>query len=157
MELLLPTERDDGRDRWGTPLPVYRKICHRWELYPTIDVCADKYNTKCEYFIDEELNALECDWYQICKSLGIAPIGWMNPPYSQPLMTRLIEKAIAESLKGFVTLFLLPDHIDRPWYHDLILDRFPHRPWKGRIPFDPPPPIKPSSPRYGNIHGVISK
>lgn len=153
-------EREDGRDRWSTPWTWYRMITGHWNLEPTIDVCADQFNSKCQYFITEQENALLADWFKLAQDLEVAPIGWMNPPYTTDLMIALINKAIEESLKGFTTVFLLPSNVDRPWYHDLILEGdggagYEHKIIKGRIPFDPPPPIKPSSPRYGNIHGVI--
>lgn len=138
--------REDGRDEWSTPEREYAKICHHWNVRPTLDVCASIENTKCPSFISAETDALTVSWD--------AHACWMNPPYSQPLMTKFIEKAIHEAKFGAVTLFLLPAWVDQNWYHDLIKP-YPHEFWRGRIKHLPPPGVKPSSPRHGSIHGVI--
>lgn len=142
--------REDGRDEWATPQKVFDQICNFWDLHPTIDVCCDATNIKCPWGYTWEANSLKLDWNKEHA------VGWMNPPYSQPEMTEFIEKAIAESLKGFTTVFLLPNWTDQAWYHDLIKP-YQHEFWRGRIKHDPPPGVKPSSPRHGSIHGVISK
>ena len=149
-------QREDGRDEWSTPEDVKQFCCDYWEIYPEIDLFASAENTKCKHFITKEMNALDCDWMSLAKAWGVKPIGWLQPPYSQPIMTEALKKAIKEAEKGFTSVFLLPLWMDQAWYHDLILDPLrPHRPYKGRIKFIPPPGIKPSSPRYGNFHGVV--
>ena len=154
-------QREDGRDEWATPEAAYKAICERWQLQPTLDVCASADNTKCASFITAQENALDRHWGSAEVLRGFpylkltSAVCWMNPPYSQPLMTRFIEKAIEQSKYGAITVFLLPSNVDQKWYHELIKP-YPHEFWQGRIKFEPPPGIKPSSPRYGNIHGVIS-
>jgi phage N-6-adenine-methyltransferase len=144
------------RDCWATPSLIYEEICKRWNLAPLLDVCADVRNTKCEHYLTAKQDALQVDWTWYLRATGLAPVFWMNPPYSQPLMTRFIEKAIEESKRGGTTLFLLPAWVDQGWYHDLIRP-YPHEFKRGRIKFEPPSGVKSSSPRYGNIHGVISE
>lgn len=151
MQTLSP--RADGRDEWSTPQSVYEAICKRWELQPTLDVCASAANAKTPEFFTAADDALSQSWALPVWSSAVR-VCWMNPPYSQPLMTRFIEKAIAESKGGVTTVFLLPAWPDQAWYHDLIKP-YPHEFWRGRIKFDPPAGIQASSPRYGNIHGVI--
>ena len=147
-----------NRDHWGTPPREFHIICSMWGLVPTMDVCASKENTRCIYFIDEQMDAFKTEWE------AYNGVCWMNPPYSQPLMTRFIERAIDQSGKhGIAVVFLLPDNIDHEWY-DLIMP-FPHKVWRDpeqkkgrkthRIEFIPPAGVKPSSARNGNIHGVI--
>ncbi|HEY9791470.1 MAG TPA: DNA N-6-adenine-methyltransferase [Candidatus Obscuribacterales bacterium] len=153
----VPKQRADGRDEWATPWEVFYNICEIWNLTPDIDLFADANNTKCERFLTIEHDALSQPWHEL------GTVGWLQPPYSQPIMTLAIEKAIFESHFGFNSLFLLPDNIDHEWY-DLILP-YEHKPWRNpnqkpgsktyRIKFEPPAGIKPSTPRYGNIHGVI--
>lgn len=146
--------RADGRDEWQTPDEVYKLICAYWGLEPQIDVCAIKKNTKCAFWFTPESDAIMRSWIQDFRDYNLEPIAWMNPPYSQPAMTQFIKKAIEETKSGVKTVFLLPAWVDQSWYHDYI-SFYDHVFWRGRIKFIPPPGIKPSSPRYGNIHGVI--
>lgn len=146
--------RADGRDEWATPVDVYEKICKTWELTPSIDVCASILNRKCPLYIDAAQDALKEDWIGFAREWKVEPIFFMNPPYSQPLMTEFIKKAIEVSYQDGITIFLLPAFPDQAWYHNYIEYR-PHMFWRGRIKFDPPGGIKASSPRYGNVHGVI--
>lgn len=145
------------RNTWATPWNVYEKICQRWQVKPSIDLAADVENSKCEHHITEFMNSLKVDWMEFANCYHVPYTGWMNPPYSQPLMTEFIEKALAESKRGFTTVFLLPSWVDQNWYHDLILGQpnVEHEIWRGRIRHIPPAGVKPSSPRYGSIHGVI--
>lgn len=149
------TMRADGRDEWATPPEVYQQICEHWQLQPQIDVFASADNAKCKHFFTTEEDAFSCLWVEEAKLLGVPPVFWMNPPYSQPTLTEAIKKAIRETLQGGTTIFLLPAFVDQSWYHEYIYNKFRHEIWKGRIKFLPPDGIKPSSPRYGNIHGVI--
>ena len=146
--------RTDGRDEWATPLSVYEEICQHWCRTPQIDTFASPENAKCDLWFTHWDNALALDWVHEAEKHGRELIFWMNPPYSQPTMTDAIKKAKAEAEKGAVTLFLLPAWPDQKWYHELIKGH-PHEFTRGRIKFEPPPGIKPSTPRYGNIHGVI--
>jgi phage N-6-adenine-methyltransferase len=153
-----PQQRDDGRDEWATPWREFNIICDIWKLKPTLDVAADDANTKCFEYITKEQDALKQTWNPIN---GVA---WMNPPYSQPLMDLFIEKAIFESTAhGIAVMYLLPDWTDDKFFD--LLEPFPHRFWrdpdqkpetkKHRIKFQAPKGIKASSPRHGNLHGVI--
>ncbi len=144
---VLERDRMSQRDEWSTPPAIYEAICDYWGVYPKLDVAARAENTRVpKNWFTLELDALKMSWRGLCC--------WMNPPYSQPLMTQFIEKAITESKNGATVLFLLPNWTDQAWYHDLIKP-YPHEFWRGRIKFDPPADVKPSSPRYGSIHGVI--
>jgi phage N-6-adenine-methyltransferase len=144
-------------DCWATPPNVYKTICDFWNVYPTVDVCAGSDNSKCDVWFDIQIDALApLPWYKAATELLPArKYFWMNPPYSQPLMTRFIKKAVEQADFGAVTLFLLPAFVDQAWYHDLIKP-FPHEFWRGRIKHIAPQGIKPSSPRYGSIHGIIA-
>jgi phage N-6-adenine-methyltransferase len=156
-------ERPDGRDRWATPWREFGMICQQWGLTPSLDVAADASNHKCDFYLTAEQDALSVDWTEYCAYLGLPLIGWLNCPYSQPLMTRFIEKAIFEAEKGFSSIFLLPDSTDDVFF-DLI-QPFPHKFWRDpektqnrrqRIRFLPPPGIKATNPSFGNVHGVIT-
>lgn len=144
----------EPRDCWATPMRTYSHICEHWGVYPTIDVAANAKNSKCSSFISEYDNALTMDWIALSDSRLWSPVFWMNPPYSKPSLQQFIDKAIKEALEGAVVLFLLPARTDRAWYHEKI-KQFQHEFVKGRISFEPPPGIEPSTPRYSSMHGVI--
>lgn len=151
-------QREDGRDEWATGWREYGIIRNEWKLQPSLDVAASADNTKCFDYITKEQDALKQDWR---PANGVV---WLQPPYSSPLLELFIEKALFESTaNGIACMYLLPDWTDRAWF-DLI-EPFPHKFWRDpdkplakqhRIKHVPPnPSIKPGSPRYGSVHGVI--
>lgn len=140
--------RADGRDEWKTPAIVYNRICQHWNVVPQVDLFASEFDTKCKWFITEEQNSFTVNWSDTYMT------GWMNPPYSEPILTMAVEKAVEQAFQGFQTVFLLPNFTDRPWFNKYI-KHFEHDFWPGRIKFEAPEWIVPSSPRYGNVHGVI--
>jgi phage N-6-adenine-methyltransferase len=158
-------QRADGRDEWQTPDYVYEDICDYWQLQPTIDVFASAENSKCPLFITEEMDAFKLDWVEFARANGVAPIFWVQPPWSRPILTEAIKRTIEMAKKGGESLFLLPSWVDRSWYLDLIYGKYEHTFWRDpnikegqqchRIKFIPKGSIKPSSPMDGNIHGVI--
>lgn len=156
-QALINTQRADGRDEWATPNYIYEELCAYWNVWPQIDMFASLQNRKCghHFGFDTPFDAFRTDWFGYAEANNLDPYGWLQPPYSQPTLTDSIAKAIKEASKGFTSLFLLPSNVDQTWYHDMILDEYSHRPYRGRIKFEPPPGIKASTPRYGNIHGVI--
>lgn len=154
--------RTDGRDEWMTPTIVFMDICEYWNTFPAIDLFASLSNKHCPFYYDELKDALKQDWYRDAMRLEYPPTGWLQPPYSQPILTLSIEKAIEEARKGFTSLFLLPDWTDRGWF-DLLRLNSHYKHWRDprphikthRVKFIPPDGIKRSSPRYGNVHGYI--
>lgn len=142
-------------DCWATPHDWYDRIWRAWLTEPpNIDVCADATNTKCPLYFTEAQDALSLDWVAEAERLGVRPLFWMNPPYSEPLITDFISKAVQQSAHGGTTVFLLPNWTQNRWYHNYI-KLVDHEFTLGRIKHIPPPGVKPSSPRYGSIHGVI--
>lgn len=163
--IITPEQRTDGRDEWATPDDVKDGICDRWSLKPQVDVFASKENAKCPLYITKEMDSFKIDWVEFANAHGVDPIFWLQPPYSQPILTMAIERSILMAQKGGISLFLLPAWTDRSWYLNLINQRFLHEFWRDpnlkdgqqthRIKFIPKGSIKPSSPRDGSIHGVI--
>ena len=75
-------------DVWLTPDNVFNDLCDYWKFKPNLDVAASKENTKCEYYIDKKMNALDMDWRVYhkhvtnCTRYEKTKV-WINPPTSQ--------------------------------------------------------------------------
>jgi phage N-6-adenine-methyltransferase len=61
-------------DEWETPVELYCKAIEKFQIFPKIDVCATKHNTKCAKFLSKENDFIKSD---------ISEDFWMNPPYSR--------------------------------------------------------------------------
>lgn len=59
----------ENKDNWLTPDPLYEDRTNYYKVYPKLDVCADKYNTKCINYITKEQNALNTEWILDDKSV----------------------------------------------------------------------------------------
>lgn len=100
-------------DEWYLSELDFTKLCNEHNLSCHIDVCASLENTKCEYFIDKEMNALEMEWV-IGKSKkepnkGRILIGngdtYINPPNS--LTQKFIAKTDEQWFKYNMNIMML--------------------------------------------------
>lgn len=86
---------DDAGDSWGTPpewIALARSVMGDIDLDPASnDEAQQVVNAK--QFFTKDTNGLEQKW---------AGRVWMNPPYSQPLVTQFAEKLVAEIESGSV-------------------------------------------------------
>lgn len=106
------------KDYWATPQYVVdglMSFCEREDLIPDdiprIDVCATELNTKCDYYIDEEMDTLITDW-------GKDLLCWLNPPYSK--VQPFLEKAVEEIKNGHYTIALLKNDCSTKWFNYAI-------------------------------------
>lgn len=102
-------------DEWETPQATFDALDR--EFVFELDVAATRENAKmlpCYTFMD---NALAQDWSRRFGN-GLAPICWMNPPYSQ--CREFMAKAKAESLKGCTVVCLVPARTDTRWWHEYV-------------------------------------
>lgn len=90
-------------DQWMTPDELYDQL--HAEFAFGCDVAASMENTRCEYFIDRDDDALTRDWGEM---------NWCNPPYSK--IKVFVEKAIEQSLYGRATVMLLRADISTKWF-----------------------------------------
>jgi phage N-6-adenine-methyltransferase len=111
-------------DEWETPEELYQ---HYWRRFCFDgDVCATQKNTKHPInFYTKEQDGLKQDWWQI---------NWMNPPYGSKIGL-WIKKAYEESLKGNLTVCLLPARTDTKWWHDYVVKADSILYIKGRLKF----------------------
>jgi phage N-6-adenine-methyltransferase len=110
-------------DNWSTPQYVYDQLSNDYGPF-ILDVCADEQNAKCENYIDEEMDGLKTEWYGKC---------FMNPPYSS--VSDWMEKAYKESLRGVMTVCLVPARTDTKWFHKYVMEADVVEFIQGRIKF----------------------
>lgn len=121
---------DQRNDCWETPPKKYKELDD--EFHFSIDVAASKENAKCPIFYTEEDDALSINWVEDAKRLGVRPVFFMNPPYSQTAYW--MEYALKQSRLGATVVCLVPNSTESGWFHDFALQgvvRF----LRGRIQF----------------------
>jgi phage N-6-adenine-methyltransferase len=126
-------------DEWETPPDFFEKLNAEFDF--SLDCCASKENHKLPRYFTKEDNALERCWPGIV---------WMNPPYSRPLFTYFLKKAIYEVTEGAASIVvaLIPASTDTKDWHNLIMPYADEvRFVKGRVSFvgAPGPPRFPSA------------
>jgi len=92
-------------DEWETPQNLYEWLCNKYGFYPTLDVCANKMNTKCVNWCGkntthpyDHTNGLMAEWYDK---------NWMNCPHSNT--ESWVNKACREFLdKHHETMAIIP-------------------------------------------------
>jgi site-specific DNA-methyltransferase (adenine-specific) len=109
---------------WETPIDFFNLINEEFNF--NLDVCASEFNCKCDNYFDETIDGLKQEWNGVC---------WCNPPYGREI-SKWVEKAYKESLKGNVIVMLIPSRTDTTYWHKFI---FPYasevRFIKGRLKF----------------------
>ena len=91
------------RDLWQTPTEIFDWYNRR--LHFDTDVAASADNHLTPNYLDEQDNALVCDW-------GVR--NWCNPPYSD--ITPWVNKAIEQMGKGKLTVMLIPADTSVKWF-----------------------------------------
>ena len=93
---------------WETPIDFFNKVNEEFNF--TIDVCATDKTAKCKVYYTPQIDSLKQNWEGVC---------WMNPPYGREI-SKWIEKAYKESLKGATVVCLIPSRTDTKYWHDYI-------------------------------------
>ena len=96
-------------DEWRTPKWLYAYAIARFGPFDT-DACSTPENALCARRFED---ALVADW-------GRAAAGrvWCNPPYSKPLQSQVIDRALqAEDLDA---VFLVPATTDTRYFFNLV-------------------------------------
>ncbi len=112
-----PRVINGGGDEWYTP-PQYveaaREVMGGIDLDPASnDIAAQWINATSYYTIHD--NGLAKSWEGRV---------WMNPPYSQPLVSQFFEKLLNEFEKGAVSeaIALTNNNTDTAWFHRVMQD-----------------------------------
>lgn len=112
-------------DEWVTPKEFYKQLNEKYHF--TLDPCATDLNHKCNSYFTKEIDGLEQDWvgYRV----------YCNPPYGREI-SKWVEKAYNENLKGTFIVMLLPARTDTKWFHDYIYKKHDIEFIKGRLKFN---------------------
>ena len=107
-------ETDD--DNYQVPPKLFNGLMQTYQIFPKIDVCADKINRMCLNYITKEQNALLTEW-----TIGGKPVDfWANPPGT--LQLKFIERAEYQYRKYNMNgMMILPSRvIGTPIWHKYI-------------------------------------
>lgn len=113
-----------NKEDWETPKNLFEQLNE--EFHFELDAAADIKNHKCERYYDKDQNGLIMPW---------AKRTFCNPPYGKKI-SKWVEKAFIESLKGNVCVLLLPARTDTNWFHDYVINKAEVRFIRGRIKFN---------------------
>jgi site-specific DNA-methyltransferase (adenine-specific) len=131
---------------WATPQEVFDALDARFDF--DLDASASAGNTKCSMYLDEELDALRCDWSgpAVVREIGDDGSTWttmaltrmrtvfLNPPWGRSI-GKWIEKAYVESRKGVTVCCLLPACTDTKWWAEWVWKAAEVRFITGRLRF----------------------
>lgn len=142
-----------GNENWETPNYFFERCEAAWGPFG-MDAAASDDNSKCDYWITEEENALDLEWEKD-HPFGLSGYHknvWLNPPYTN--LIAWVNKAIEESNKGLRVVMLLPNDTDTRWFH-ILNKRAEIYLIKGRIKFIDPEGNGRNSPRQGHLIAVL--
>lgn len=94
----------EARDEWRTPPWIFGWCARRFPF--SIDLAASAKNALLPLYFTREMDALSIDWTDFALSQGVAPVGFMNPPYSS--ISPWMAKAVEQARSGFTTVMLVP-------------------------------------------------
>lgn len=122
-----------GDNEWYTPaqyVEAARKALGEIDLDPASNETAQK-TVKAGRFFTAEEDGLKRAWDGRV---------WLNPPYSQPLVSQFIEKLIAESKAGRAkaAILLVNNSTDTEWFHSAAKSAQAICFTRGRIRFEKP-------------------
>jgi len=113
------------KDDYETPYDLYYDSCQKYKIFPTLDVCANKKNTKCKNYFTEQDDSLTKEWTQTF---------FMNPPYSR--VADFMKKAYYQHKKNKVNgMILIFAKTDTKFWHSFIENKAEVYFIKGRIKF----------------------
>jgi len=112
-------------DLWETPPDVLEEAMIKYDIHPTLDVCAYPLNAKFPKFFTPINDALTQEWRENF---------FMNPPYSQ--ITQWMQKAYEQHKKHNVNaLILVFAKTSVKWWHAFVEGKAETHFQQGRIKF----------------------
>ena len=136
-----------ANDEWQTPTELFGKLNDEFDF--DLDVCAYYKNTKCDLYLNKEIDSLYVDWR---KQMNFSFVCWMNPPYSRGNIDKFVKKAYEESQKGCTVVGLLPLR-SASWFHKYVMKAHEIRFLTRRVKFIDPETGKQTkgSPNFDSI------
>lgn len=108
QEVMFSNKKND----WETPQDFFDMLDEYYSF--TIDVAADKENTKCKRFYSEKDDGLSKSWD--------GERVFCNPPYSHTkLWIKKAHEEIKDAKKPSIFVFLIPSRTDTKWWHNYIM------------------------------------
>lgn len=104
-----------ANDLWITPPEVIDYIENRFGKIQ-IDLCASDEGYVCNFYITEQENFLDDNWY-LDTMVDYGALCWLNPPYSNPLP--FVKQAIKWSNAGYAVAGILNNDTSTKWYVEL--------------------------------------
>ena len=122
------TTVNEDPDNYQIPPKLYTQLIQKYQIFPTLDVCADEINRMCLNFISKQQNALLTEWLVNGKPATF----WGNPPGS--LQLKFIERAENQVRKyGMQGMFILPSRVlGTPVWHKYIEGKREYHAIEGR-------------------------
>jgi len=106
-----------NRDAYRTPPELFAALDAEFDF--KVDVAASESNALCVNFIDEQLNALACDWLpDPDNGVNEWHFVWCNPPYSD--IGPWVRKAAEQSRQGIGCTMLVMADTSVGWYAEAI-------------------------------------
>jgi len=105
-----------ARDRWGTPPGVWICPLH-WlgrNIYDLDAAAEEGRHVGCVRYMSAEDDALHNDWPMPERSGVLAPLAWLNPPFSRHSGGKAawIEQARRQAARGWIVALYLPCYAD---------------------------------------------
>lgn len=99
-----------GRDDWCTPTRLFENLNKEFNF--NLDAAASEENSRCEFYIDEQQDALKQDWWATDMSI------WLNPPYSK---CKEFLKKVVDHAEWNKIVCLVPARTDTLWWHEYVM------------------------------------
>lgn len=133
-------------DNYWTETAWFEALCKKENLIPLLDVCATKNSSKCYWWIDRKLDALNVDWiirpygcywkrdFSMYTGSRRHVIVWCNPPHSKN--KEFVLKAQEQWEKfGITILMIVPANSICAKYFDPIENNVVYKRISGRPTF----------------------
>jgi len=112
---------------WETPQSLFDEACTKYNVHPTLDVCASRQNKKCANFFSKRDNSLNKEYTESF---------FMNPPYGRN-MDVWIEHAYNQHIENNVTgMALVFAKTETIWWHSFVEGKSEVHFIKGRVKYE---------------------
>ena len=116
------------KGEWGTPLQLFNTLNAEHGPFE-VDLAATEENTKCDVYLDKEVNSLEYEWRKFRNA-------FLNPDYSKGVIDAFMEKAMEETrVPGLRVTALIPLAGETVWFQKYVMKAAEIRLIAGRVKY----------------------